>query len=115
MTKSNIFLLFILVIINNLLHNISEKIIIIIFIVIFFLLTKILNALVTENYNLRIKGILHDINVYVNTLFMLFYNNKNNLYIYRSINFAFQKLNNFLICYSTKLIKKNFQYIINSR
>jgi hypothetical protein len=113
--KFNIFFLSVLILINNILHNISEKIIIVIFIIIFFLLTKVLNNIIIENYNSRIKSILYDVNTYINVLFTLYYNNKNTLYFNLLINSAFKKLNNFLINYTKKLIKKNFYYLIKSK
>ena len=113
--KFNLFFISILFIINNLLHHISEKVVIVTFIVIFFLLTKILNSVIAESYNSRLKIILNDINTYINLLFILYYNKKNSFYFNLSLNSSFKKLNNFLLDCSKKLIKKEQLNLINSK
>lgn len=111
--KYNIFLLIVLLIINNFLHYISEKTIIATFVIIFFLLIKLLNNIITENYNLKVKAILHDVNNYINSLLVLYYTKKNTLYFNLLLNSSFKKLNTLLMNYSKKLIGKQNLYLIN--
>ena len=113
--KYNLFFIFILFVINNLLHHISEKVVIITFMIIFFLLTKVLNSVITESYNSRLRHILNDINTYINLLFILFYNKKNSFYFNLALNSSFKKLSNLLLNYSKKLIKKEQLNLINSK
>jgi hypothetical protein len=74
--KFNLFLILILFIVNFALHLISEKIVILTFIIILYLLTKLLSNLICEDYNLKLKAVLNEINIYINAIFMILYTKK---------------------------------------
>jgi hypothetical protein len=74
--KFNLFLILILFIINFMLHLISEKIVILTFIIILYFLTIILSNIISEDYNLKIKTVLNDINIYINAIFTILYSKR---------------------------------------
>lgn len=83
--KYNLFLIFILFIINFALHLVSEKVVIITFIIILYGLINLLGKLITNDYNFKIKALLQDIHIYINTVFITLYTKKyfllTNLYL----------------------------------
>src|SRR5271156_4406231 len=74
--KFNLFLILILFIVNFALHLISEKIVILTFIIILYLLTKLLSNVISEDYNLKLKAVLNEINIYINAIFTILYTKK---------------------------------------
>lgn len=74
--KFNLFLILILFIVNFALHLISEKIVILTFIIILYLLTKLLSNIISEDYNLKLKAVLNEINIYINAIFTILYTKK---------------------------------------
>ncbi len=76
MKFSLLFFFFILFIINNLLHQISEKIVIVIFVIFLTILIKLFSSILEQNFSTKIKDILNDINMYVNSLMNFLFLNK---------------------------------------
>jgi hypothetical protein len=77
--KYNLFLIFILFIINFALHLISEKVVIITFVIILYLLINLLGKLITADYSSKIKALLQDIHTYINAIFVILYTKKHSL------------------------------------
>ena len=77
--KYNLFLIFILFIINFALHLVSEKVVIITFVIILYLLINLLGKLITSDYTSKIKALLQDIHTYINAIFVIFYTKKHSL------------------------------------
>lgn len=92
----NLFLIFVIFIINFLLHLVSEKITILAFIIILCLLIQLLSKIIVEDYEMKLKSILSDINVYMHAIFTTLYLKRfallSNLYlvkIFKKIVFQF--------------------------
>jgi hypothetical protein len=91
--KYNLFLIFILFIINFALHLISEKIVIITFVIILYILINLLGKLITADYTFKIKALLQDIHTYINAIFIVLYTKRHFLSLNLYLTQLFKSLN----------------------